>query len=201
MRIPAKGQLLTRQLSAHIISFEQNILVCSCGYKHCYGIPCRHLFAIESEYNLANFSCHWQVAYCYYAFHPDHMELTKTFQERELCNQQGIQMKTVQQAPSSFPFLLQGSVHSADNILQSTTASFLLLYGTTQHRSILRSIIITTAAPRKNAMTIAMNLANGNNKMISQESIDIPIEGLQYSSSITRAAFAVPMSAEVNDAF
>jgi hypothetical protein len=84
---------------ANIISLEQSILVCSCGYKHRYGIPCRHLFAIESEYDLANFSCRWQVAYFYYAFHTDHMELTKTFQERELLDQQGIRMKTVQQAP------------------------------------------------------------------------------------------------------
>lgn len=48
-----KGPPVFKQVHLIVLS-QKNILTCSCGLKHHYGILCRHLFALEPEYNLGD---------------------------------------------------------------------------------------------------------------------------------------------------
>jgi hypothetical protein len=70
-----------------------NILSCSCGLKDRYGIPCRHLFCIEPEYDIGDIDFRYQIAYAYYAYHPNHAGITKCYKTRALCEHAGIRQK------------------------------------------------------------------------------------------------------------
>ena len=54
--------------SVHKISLENGILSCSCCFKKRFGIPCRHLFSVEPNYNTEDIHCRWQKAYSIYCY-------------------------------------------------------------------------------------------------------------------------------------
>ena len=71
-----KGPPMLREAHLVVLS-HKNILTCSCGLKHHYGIPCHHLFSLEPEYNLSAINFCYQGAYLYYAYPPDYREMTR----------------------------------------------------------------------------------------------------------------------------
>ena len=80
----------------HTVNLLLNdVLVCSCGLKDRYGIPCRHLFALEPEYDIGNIHYRYQTAYAYFGYHPDHRLITKAFKERHLLEHGGIRRKNL----------------------------------------------------------------------------------------------------------
>ena len=102
---------------AHMIVLsKRNILTCSCGHKHRYGIPCRHLFSVEPEYDLGDIDYRYQVTYSYYAYHPNHGDVTKAFKARHAKEHNGIQRKTLV-IQEDLPYLSNVTPYTADEIL------------------------------------------------------------------------------------
>lgn len=54
-------------------------LVCSCGFKHRYGVVCRHLLAIEPKYDLWDIHCRWQTAYALCAYEKGKEDITNSY--------------------------------------------------------------------------------------------------------------------------
>ena len=65
--------------SGHKITLNQGILSCSCCFKKIYGIPCRHLFCIEPNYNTEDIHCRWQKAYSIYCYAEAFQDVTKVY--------------------------------------------------------------------------------------------------------------------------
>ncbi|CAJ1948109.1 unnamed protein product [Cylindrotheca closterium] len=70
------------------------VLTCSCGFGHQYGIPCRHLIALEHHYDINDFACRWRSDYAYYAFKQGYEEITHNFGELQKKEHFGIVVKT-----------------------------------------------------------------------------------------------------------
>jgi hypothetical protein len=107
---------------AHMIVLsKQNILTCSCGLKHRYGIPCRHLFSVEPEYDLGDIDYRYQVTYAYYAYHPNHGGVTRAYKARHLKEHNGIRRKTLA-IQEDLPYLSNVTPYTADEILNLYSA-------------------------------------------------------------------------------
>jgi hypothetical protein len=78
-------------------SLMGSILVCSCGYKPRYGIPCRHLFSLEPKYDFNDIYCRWQGSYTLFAFHPSCQSTTKDFLRKSKIEHIGLSLKTMKQ--------------------------------------------------------------------------------------------------------
>jgi hypothetical protein len=103
---------------AHLVVLsKENILTCSCGLKHRYGIPCRHLFFLEPEYHLADIDYRYQVTYSYYAYHPDHGDITKAYKARHNKEHNGVLRKTLV-VQDDLPYLSHACPFSIQEILQ-----------------------------------------------------------------------------------
>ena len=104
--------------TAWCISLDhRGVLSCNCGYKHWNGIPCRHLFAIEEEYNLSDIAVRWQTAYAYYAFHPNCQDVTDSFCTAAKVEHNGIYLKTdISTADLTYPYIWSGSQYSIQDI-------------------------------------------------------------------------------------
>ena len=63
--------------SVLLVVNNDGYLQCSCGYMHRHGIPCRHLFAIEPEYDTSDIDVRWHLAYGYYAHSDGFSSLTE----------------------------------------------------------------------------------------------------------------------------
>jgi hypothetical protein len=92
--ISFKGPPIFKEAHLVVLSGD-DILTCSCGLKHRYGIPCRHLFSLEPEYDLSDIDFRYQVAYSYYAYHPDHRDVTRAYKARQSCEHNGIGRKSL----------------------------------------------------------------------------------------------------------
>jgi hypothetical protein len=101
----------------HIVELSpNNILTCSCGLKQRYGIPCRHLFFLEPEYNLCDIDHRYQITYSYYAFHPDHRDITRAYKIRHDKEHNGIQRKSLE-IQETVPYLSHSSPYTTQYIL------------------------------------------------------------------------------------
>ena len=115
--LPATFKGSPKFKEAHMIVLsDRNILTCSCGMKHRYGIPCRHLFTVEPEYDLGDIDYRYQVTYAYYAYHPDHGDVTKAYKARHLKEHNGMQRKTLA-IQEDLPYLSNVTPYTADEIL------------------------------------------------------------------------------------
>ena len=102
---------------AHVVELsDANILTCSCGHGHQYGIPCRHLFALEPEYDIMDIDYRYQVSFSYYGFHPDHREVTQAFIRRQSKEHNGIRKKTLE-IVDTVPFLSEPRPYTIQQIL------------------------------------------------------------------------------------
>jgi hypothetical protein len=97
----------------HVITLEGSILVCSCGYKHRYGIPCRHLFSLEPKYDINDIYCCWQGSYALFAFHPSCQSTTKDFLMKSKIEHIVLSLKTMKQHQQEhiLPYLVTLMVH------------------------------------------------------------------------------------------
>ena len=89
---------------------SNGVFVCQCGYKHRYGIPCRHLFSIEPCYDLYDIDVRWHTDFGHFAYHPQaglEKQLTTTagLEEKNF----GIRCKKAD-VPTSrqFPYVVSG---------------------------------------------------------------------------------------------
>jgi hypothetical protein len=81
---------------AHCVNLTDNdILVRSCGLKDRYGIPCQHLFALEPVYAILDIDYHYQIAFAYFGYHPDHQPITQTLKEPHLLEPLGVRKRTL----------------------------------------------------------------------------------------------------------
>ncbi|CAJ1957445.1 unnamed protein product [Cylindrotheca closterium] len=71
------------------------VLICSCGFGHQYGIPCRHLLAVEGKYDINDFACCWRSDYVFYAYKEGHEAITQSFDELQKREHFGIVVKTL----------------------------------------------------------------------------------------------------------
>lgn len=61
--------------------------------KDRYGIPCRHLFAVEPMYTLLDIHCRWQVKYAHHFYTEGSGNITKAYKARIILEHNGIQQK------------------------------------------------------------------------------------------------------------
>lgn len=95
---------------------DDAVLRCSCGLSERYGIPCRHLFSLEDHYDIGDIDHRYQTAYSYYAWHPNHAEVTKAFKNRSIREHQGIRKKTLH-IHTELPFLSVDSSYSIQDFI------------------------------------------------------------------------------------
>ena len=113
-----KGRPKFREI--HVVELKEAsrgnwVLVCSCGYKHRYGILCRHLFSIEDEYDLADIACRWQLMYAAHAYAPGKTDITKAYINAIAADHNGIRVKDVSKflpiaAGCQLPFRIKGKL-------------------------------------------------------------------------------------------
>ena len=102
----------------HLELNENGILSCNCGYKQQHGIPCRHLFCVEDEYELSDFSVRWQVGYSYYAFVSEFPRITESYMIAQEVDHQGIQMKTDSGSyVGPYPYIWSGTEYTVEHML------------------------------------------------------------------------------------
>ena len=100
---------------------EKGWLRCKCGYSHRYGIPCRHLLAVEPKYDLLDIDSRWLRWYGYFAYHPGRPnDGNDCFHEST-----GIRHKTDLAIEGPFPFPLPGCQLSANQFLAVSDSSHL----------------------------------------------------------------------------
>jgi hypothetical protein len=87
---------------------DDGVLRCSCGLSHQYGIPCRHMFALEAKCDVWDIDYQYQLSYVYYAWHHNHSKVTQAFKKRGLLEYQGIKLKTPE-IHTMLPFLSECS--------------------------------------------------------------------------------------------
>ena len=75
----------------HTISTINGIFACDCCMKDRYGIPCRHLFAVEPMYTLLDIHCRWQVKYAHHFHTEGSGNITKAYKERIILEHNGIE--------------------------------------------------------------------------------------------------------------
>ncbi len=75
---------------------QDNIrLTCSCGFKHRYGIVCRHLLALEKQYDVSDIDVRWQTAYALESFVKGKETLTRAYVDfMEKSQYDGIRVKS-----------------------------------------------------------------------------------------------------------
>ena len=165
----------------------EGILVCECGHKHRNGIPCRHLFALESNCDLDDLACRWQLGYAYFAYHPEHMELTEIFRKRELVDHQGLRLKSWSpKTVGELPMLWEGSQHSVEEILQVANSPVPLAWN-----------CALEACPPQHCLEA--NSEDDEGCMLSQESVDLPPEGL-LEAARNPCEFSFPTTGNVTHA-
>jgi hypothetical protein len=104
--------------TVNVVTLEDdNVLRCSCGLSDRYGIPCRHLFALEDSYDIRDIDHRYQSSYAYYAWHPNHAKVTQAFKRRSLLEYRGIRHKTLE-IHTLLPFLSLDSPFSIEDILR-----------------------------------------------------------------------------------
>ena len=89
--------------SVHKISLKDGILTCSCGFKNRFGIPCRHLFCIEPNYNTEDIHCRWQKAYSIYCYSEGCRDVTQVYKKIIAFQHWGISVKEGNKNFISFP--------------------------------------------------------------------------------------------------
>lgn len=99
-------------------------MVCSCGYKHRYGIPCRHLFSLEPEYDINDIDSRWQIVYALMAFTPGRDSLTAKFLSRETVEHSGLRRKSLTPWSGQFPYLLPLSKRTTEEILTVSNSRY-----------------------------------------------------------------------------
>ncbi|CAJ1964481.1 unnamed protein product [Cylindrotheca closterium] len=69
------------------------VLISSCGFGHQYGIPSRHLLAVERKYNINDFACRRRSDYAFYAYKEGQEAITQSFVELQKREHFGIVVK------------------------------------------------------------------------------------------------------------
>ena len=71
--------------SANIVTIQKStsaggpILVCSCGLKAQNGILCRHLFALQTDYDIHDVACRWHTFYNLHAYEEGQGRMTSVY--------------------------------------------------------------------------------------------------------------------------
>ena len=99
----------------HVIRLIGGVLICNCGRKRRFGIPCRHLFRIEANYNDQDIHHRWSVAYSMFAHDSNYGRLTMLYEKLRQEEHNGLVLKTELPDCSAYPYLFDGSQYSVDD--------------------------------------------------------------------------------------
>jgi len=86
------ANIVTKQDST---SGNPPILVCSCGLKAQNGIICRHLFALQTDYDIHDIACRWHTSYNLHAYEEGQGPITRVYEQLQQIEHSGVTFKRI----------------------------------------------------------------------------------------------------------
>jgi len=86
------ANIVTKQDST---SGNPPILVCSCGLKAQNGIICRHLFALQTDYDIHDIACRWHTSYNLHAYEEGQGPITSAYEKLQQQEHAGVTFKRI----------------------------------------------------------------------------------------------------------
>lgn len=102
----------------HVVRLVSGVLICNCGRKHRFGLPCRHLFRIEPKYDDQDIHHRWSVAYSMFAHDSKYGKLTTLYEKLRRNEHNGLVLKTELLEPPKYPYRWEGCQYSVEEFEQ-----------------------------------------------------------------------------------